>query len=394
MMLIYISFILIILIMLTLNHRHKQLEQVCEKYTKRKEHDNVYVYGSCADISSKKDKSRKWLVVLKKLENTLTNEKRSNVVDHDHAKFRANRLEVVEIINMKNPKQTKNRIIDSYEYSDEKLSGKKVEVVYEVNNFVDQRLPTVECDNFDLDVDVVNGSGIYYFKTIISAYCYEMVPNHYYVLPKSSKCLQRLQSDTKCEKYDEKHEEKCDENHDEQYGEKYDKYPGYVGKWIGWHDNGAKAIEGEYLNGVRENKWKYWHDNGQKKCLEHYKNGLRDGKCFRWDDSGYKTSEEFYVDGKREGIWINWYDNCRQIYICNYQNDVLNGRWVELYDYCKKSSDGSYKDGKPDQTWSEYGPNGEKISEAFYEKGIRESIILWNSDGSVSYDSLLHNIAC
>lgn len=353
--------------MLILNHRHKQLEHVCENYTKNE--DNVYVYGSCVDMSSKKDKSRKWLVVFKKLDNTVTNEKRLNVVNESYAKFRANRLEVVEIINMKNPKQRKNRIMHLTEYCCDSIPSKSL--IYEVGKIV-------ECNNFNHDINVVHGPGIYYFKSLITAYCCEMVPN-------PIKDTDSKDSDSR--------ENNDDDNDSDNNSKERIKYLGYAGKWIGWYDNGVQSFEGEYINGLRENKWIYWYDNGRKKCLEYYKNDLRNGKCFRWDEHGFKTAKEFYVNGKREGRWIHWYDECRQMYICHYKNDILNGRWIELYDYDKVSSGGSYKDGKPDSIWNEYGPDGNKISEAHYDKGIRESIILWNNDGSISYDSLSSDYA-
>ena len=50
--------------------------------------DPLYVFKSC---------SRDWIVVLQKLADTITNESRP-VVDADCAKFRANKLQVVDII--------------------------------------------------------------------------------------------------------------------------------------------------------------------------------------------------------------------------------------------------------------------------------------------------------
>ena len=53
-----------------------------------KYNDSSYVFKSC---------SRDWIVVLQKLPDTITNESRS-VVDLNCAKFRANKLFVVDII--------------------------------------------------------------------------------------------------------------------------------------------------------------------------------------------------------------------------------------------------------------------------------------------------------
>src|SRR5579871_6849761 len=73
----------------------------CNKYTS----DMSYVYKLCNDAETKKplDKKKEWLVILQKPDNVKTNEARSNVVDSNkkHAKFRANEMIVIEIINIR-----------------------------------------------------------------------------------------------------------------------------------------------------------------------------------------------------------------------------------------------------------------------------------------------------
>lgn len=49
----------------------KNLIKRCRKY----ENIDDYVYKLSCDVSSKKDKSRKWLIVMEKLDDTITNEK-------------------------------------------------------------------------------------------------------------------------------------------------------------------------------------------------------------------------------------------------------------------------------------------------------------------------------
>ena len=40
-------------------------------------------------------------------------------------------------------------------------------------------------------------------------------------------------------------------------------WPNATGKWIEWHDNGIKAMEGEYLDGEEHGKWTEWYYNGE-----------------------------------------------------------------------------------------------------------------------------------
>jgi isocitrate dehydrogenase kinase/phosphatase len=98
--------------LISINKHLIELLKKCAKYTT----NESYVYKICCDILSKKDKtSRKWLVVMKKIKGTQTNEDRSEVADFNHAKFRANKLKVIKIFNKNNPDLTKQSIINKYD---------------------------------------------------------------------------------------------------------------------------------------------------------------------------------------------------------------------------------------------------------------------------------------
>ena len=83
-----------------------------------KYNDSSYVFKSC---------SHDWIVVLQKLPDTITNESRS-VVDADCAKFRANKLLVVDIIHKFDQIITCDSIRNSV-YADEQMEYKKGEII-------------------------------------------------------------------------------------------------------------------------------------------------------------------------------------------------------------------------------------------------------------------------
>src|SRR5438552_1369387 len=64
----------------------------------------LYVYKMCTSFNNNNGKLEKneWLVIMKKLPDTVTNESRKNAFNCKYAKYRANKLEVIEIINVKN----------------------------------------------------------------------------------------------------------------------------------------------------------------------------------------------------------------------------------------------------------------------------------------------------
>ena len=80
--------------------------------------DPSYVFKSC---------SRDWIVVLQKLPDTITNESRF-VVDADCAKFRANKLQVVDIIHKFDQTITCDSIWNSV-YAGKQMEYKRGEIV-------------------------------------------------------------------------------------------------------------------------------------------------------------------------------------------------------------------------------------------------------------------------
>lgn len=159
----------------------------CDKYV----NDKTYVYKLCNHYSIM-DNSRRWLVILQKLAGTKTNEHRFGVLDTNCAKFRANKLKVIEIIDIYNPKYTKKSIINTFDSVHKKP--------YEVGKII-------ESDAFDEDIDSVCSDGIHYYNTPLPACYYRDVPNN------------------------------------------------YTGNWITWYNNGHKQSEGGYINGEQSGKW-------------------------------------------------------------------------------------------------------------------------------------------
>src|SRR5271170_5380155 len=136
-----------------------QLLAFCQEYT----NNSLYVYKICRDKASKY-KTVKWFVVLQKLPDTKTNECRKDVVDKNYAKFRADKLRVVKIINTNKPTLTKKYITHR--------GPNMVKTKYVVNKIV-------ESNEYDDNIDNVYSNGIHYFKTLLPAYYYRDIPDKY-----------------------------------------------------------------------------------------------------------------------------------------------------------------------------------------------------------------------
>lgn len=182
-----------------------ELQKLCKKYID----DDSYLFKICHDITnSLENKGRKWLVIMQKLKDTKTNEKRDDIKDIKYAKCRANKLKVIGIIDIDNPNVTSSCIVNEYIDNFSSNIERKLKTTYTVNEIV-------EPDKYDEDINNVCSSGIHYFKTLERAYYYK----------------------------------DANKNH---------KYTGY---WADWGDSGNKILEGAYANGKKIGEWRFWCNN-------------------------------------------------------------------------------------------------------------------------------------
>src|SRR2546423_771115 len=90
-------------------HNQNMLEYIETKYKSHTD-DPLCVYKMCEETNGR------WLIIMRKIteeSKTMTNETRLGVVDHMFAKFRANKLNVLEIVNT-NDATTINSLEHSY----------------------------------------------------------------------------------------------------------------------------------------------------------------------------------------------------------------------------------------------------------------------------------------
>jgi antitoxin component YwqK of YwqJK toxin-antitoxin module len=274
--------------------------------------DPKYVYKSCGN----------YIVVLEKLIDSRTNESRSNVADPKYAKYRANKLKTILIINKFDLSDVIMEIQNSY------YEGKKV--VYRTDE-------VIVINDYDHDLGVVCTSGIHYFKTIGQSFFWELLEFN----------------------------------------------PLYTGKWIKWHDNGTKYLEGEYKEGIEEGKFIIWYNNGNKWYEGEYKEGKQEGKVIQWHGNGTKYSEGEYKEGKQEGTWIRWHENGSKCSEGEYKEGKQEGTWISWYENGIKQDEGEYKDGKKEGTWIVWYTNGTKMSEGEYKEGKRDGkFIEWHKNGT------------
>lgn len=78
---------------------------------------------------------------------------------------------------------------------------------------------------------------------------------------------------------------------------------------INYYEDGAKKMEGSYVNGERSGKWSYWYADGKLWSQGFYKNGKENGLKTVYHVNGKKYYEGNNTDDKRTGIWKFWNEN-------------------------------------------------------------------------------------
>lgn len=231
------------------------------------------VYKSCGDF----------IVILKKLNDTITNENRCDVVDSKCAKFRANKLFTKMIIN-----KFTGELIP--EIANTSYSNK---IVYKVGK-------VMVVDNYDFNINTICAPGIHYFKSIDAAYYF---------------C--NIGFLGKYKGYYDSGQIKIERDIVYIIGDKYTHY-------IEWHNNGKIYIDCNYKNSKLNGIFKKWHKNGSPWIEGNYKNGKLDGICTIWLEGNSKGYEYEYKNGKR----------CSN----SYKLQVNGNECVEI-----SPNDGSYK---------------------------------------------------
>jgi hypothetical protein len=197
---------------------------------------------------------------MRKLADTITNESRQHVIDKNHAGFRANKLEVIKIINMNRPEETRD-------YVSHNFMGTLTE--YRVGHAV---VP----DNYDTDVDAMCSWGIHYYRTPETAYFYD--------------------KDTKQ----------------------------YTGIILQWYVTGQLSDECTYNNGIQDGIETRWFMNGHIMSQGNRVNGRKEGMwTYYWDQNKQKRAEGCYKNGQKYGKWM-YADENEQIKTINEDENPEN----------------------------------------------------------------------
>ena len=273
--------------------------------------DSDLCYKSCGD----------YIVTMKKLPDTVTNESRKGVSDPLHAKFRADKLLVVRI--------------------EHKTTGKRIDKIqntsYKYNQIWYEVLKEVSVPDYDPDHNQVCASGIHYFLSRDAAFYWNI-----------------------------------DQTNDND------------GIYRSWFDNGQYGVECTYIGGKLHGSYQSWYYHGQKDVECNYVSGERHGSYQTWYDNGRKKQRCSYINGSLHGRYQDWYSNGRKKLKCTYINGSLHRLYQIWYVTGQKEMECMYVTGKLHGLYQVWYRNSRVWKEFTFDSGVLHGYcISWHNNGQI-----------
>ena len=238
--------------------------------------DAKYVYKKCRNDL---------IVVLKKMDDTITNETRTSVVDSRYAKFRGNCFYVELIISSTAPQYTFT-------------SANSIHV----GNFEYVTGTLVKAARYDPNDDDICAGGIHYFKDIRGAYYYAHLVARF---PINFSGVKRTYYDNG------------------QLATRRTFVNGIInGIEVSWYENGKLRYQCNYADKKPEGWVTTWYKNGRIESQYKYEDGMQNGSVTKWYENGQVKCQYSCGDDMKQGEYVEWDANGVVSYKCNYHNDT------------------------------------------------------------------------
>ena len=144
----------------------------------------------------------------------------------------------------------------------------------------------------------------------------------------------------------------------------------FDGGYTEWHENGQKAVMGEYKSGKKVGVWTYYHKNGQRHSVGNYWNNQQHGPWVRWNPEGKVLGTNMFDKGT--GAFVDWHPNGTKRIICHFQEGQLHGELTQWYADGGLQFHAFFIDGKRHGHFSHVRTN-EVVWQATYSNGVKTS---------------------
>jgi len=261
------------------NNTYVTLEELKTKF-KHHINDELCVYKRCSCFYGDVIIIMRKMIGKKKFK---TNESRNGIVDRMYAKFRANKLFVLDIIDMKNG-SLRDKYMNKYMFKN---------TFYKVGK-------KVKPDKFDARLDRICSEGIHFFNCIDAAFYYEFLMPEYTGTWFNWNDNGQLISKLKYENGELSGKKTCWDNSGKLLSKTEYCNGLRHGLHISWYSNRQKSYEGYYDKDIPDGRHASWHENGQQFEEDIYQNGTNIGVSLRWNEKGCITSIRKFNNGKVE----------------------------------------------------------------------------------------------
>lgn len=211
---------------------------------------------------------------------------------------------------------------------------------------------------------------------------------------------------------------------------RFDQQKQKQGLWLSFHKNKARAVEGPYLNDLKNGYWKYYKANGNLIKVEKwvngelqegatevakvevrkeidpktgkltfkgaYQNGKPTGVHRQYDSEGKVIASTIYeqgiklfegiVDdqGRKQGPWKVFYTDGSLKAEGSYKNDLKVGQWRYYFENGGLEQQGNYVSGQANGVWEWYFRDGQTLREEEYNMGFEDGMSTeYNDTGAV-----------
>jgi len=130
-----------------------------------------------------------------------------------------------------------------------------------------------------------------------------------------------------------------------------------------YFQNETIAMQGGFINLVKENWWEEFYVTGKIKSKGNYLQGKKQGDWIMYFESGTLQSHGPFDGGKKNGWWKYYNEKSQMISEGNYTDNKKQGYWI-TYQNGKILNEGKYEKGEPAGLWKYY-KQDEKLESTF-----------------------------
>jgi antitoxin component YwqK of YwqJK toxin-antitoxin module len=318
---------------------------VCINYLKQIKHlYTQYINNSKYVFSSHTNNTNSFIIILKKIQNTITNEIRSDVSNQYFALFKGHSFYVELILNKFDPSVIVNQIKETAIF------------------IKDHTISSDVCDiSYYKSIDPAFYSGIHNFSS-----SYNITKCKFWNENGSLKETYQLKYGAVSGKKKIYNDGKLIECSNYFHGKRN-------GMSIHYYENSSIKSIYMYVNGYLNGLQTTFYANDKMKSEYKYSIGKKNGICKDYYDNGELKLIENYIDDKLINFRKRWYANTKLEYDEYYdENGYDHGIWKTYYESGQLKHEKIYEHGKKIGIWKCYHSNGELHMKLDYDKGLRE----------------------